>query len=181
MITVTITAPPDLEKVLEGLTAAQGDAIGTLAAKNVAPAFTRALVEKSGELAGFGPSHFSSGWLAEAAGPGLQVGNSIGPLARDIELPTEPHVIEARPGGVLAWPIDPRKPPRAPFKSSIASRRPFSAKNASKAKAAATWFFAKRVHHPGTPGKFVFPATVAAQSALIFDALTAAARTVLGG
>ena len=180
MIQVTITTPPELERVLAGLTAAQGDAIGNMAAQQVAPAFTRALVEKSGELAGFGPSGFSRGWIAEAAGPSIAVTNTS-PLARDIELPTAPHIIEARPGGVLAWPIKPGQAPRAPFLKSIASRRPFSAKNASKAKAASDWFFAKRVHHPGTKGKFVFPATVEEQTDMILGALATAARTVLGG
>ena len=166
MIGLTVQAPPELTELLANLEKAQGPAIGELAAQQVQAPFTRALIETSGEKAGFGPSGFSRGWLAEANGAGLVVTNSS-PVARSIELPTSPHVIEARPGGVLAW-----MPGRGSFSA-------FAVKASTKA--AQTWIFAKRVNHPGTPGKFVFQTTVTEQAELIFTALATAARTVLGG
>jgi len=161
---ITITVPPELTALLEKLSGADRLKASTDAAKAAGPVLTRLLVEQAQSSAGSGP--FASGWLAQPAGPGLSVTNSMG-VSAFIEFSTRAHKIQARPGGVLAW---------------VPGRGAFSAVNASKAKAGAGWVFAKSVNHPGTVGKDVFGITIRGKGGdTIFDAMTTEATEYLEG
>lgn len=185
LVEISIKSPPELLKLIQGLDAAKGQAIGEMAGLKAAPALTRALVENSQAGAGGTSGPFSRGWLAQPDGAGVSVTNTD-PLARVKELPTKPHIIRPRPGthtvtktskkgkvfsyqapNMLAW---------------MPGRGAFSAfKVNATTKAGQVWRYAKEVHHPGTAGKGIFQTTMLGNGGtIIFDALAAAARTILG-
>lgn len=164
----SIESPPELPALLARLEAVQQGEVGRVAAGQAAPKLWLALTEQA-QADGRG-GNFAKGWEAEpsqGATPGVTVRN-IWPLAKYVEKDTKPHIIKARPGGVLAW-----MPKRGAFSAVYVK---------ASTKAAQTWVFAQKVNHPGTTGKNVFGITMEDVGAtIVFDALMAAARTVLGG
>ena len=181
-VTVSLIPGPEVAALIQRLTQAQGQTVSQAAAKSLAPKLTRWLVEYTQDFVGSGP--FARGWLAQPAGNGIQVTNSD-PLAVVKEFPTKRHEINARPGlhavtrktksgksitvmmpYVLAW---------------VPGRGAFSAVNASKAKGAANWIYARRVMHPGTAGKGVFPMVLKVHDDDIFQLIADAANSELSG
>jgi hypothetical protein len=153
------------------LDAAQQGEVGRLAGQEAAPRLWTALTEQA-QADGRG-GNFAKGWMAEpntGNTPGVTIRNTW-PIAVYVEKDTQPHIIEARPGGVLAW-----MPGRGGFSAFAVSAK------TKKSGGGHGWIFAQRVHHPGTTGKNVFGITMEDVGAnIVFDALLAAARTVLGG
>lgn len=159
MPTVTVTISPESAAILQRLESFDQVKISENTAQKLQVIFSRELVSYSGQVVGFGPSKFSSGWIATANGPGLTVRNTS-KIAAFIEFKTEPHPIFARPGthpvqrvskNGKAFTVD------MPYMLAwVPGRGAFSAVSASTAKANANWQFAMSVQHPGTPGKYLF-------------------------
>jgi hypothetical protein len=163
-VTVVIDTPPELSRILEGMSRAQTVELTQAAGKTLAPQMTRWLVDTSQVAAGSGP--FARGWLATPSENGLSIRNSFG-KARFIEFATRPHLIRPKRAKALSW-----MPGRGPFSAVMVK---------ASTRAASGAVFAMVVHHPGTGGKHIFPLVLKVHDDDIFKVLTDSATAILTG